>query len=88
MRLRSTELEWRKADDEVLVYDARAELFFALTSTGALLWILLSEGHDAETSAEMLVERTRMDDARARVEVARFLFWSEGQDLLVPDRAD
>lgn len=86
VRLRSSELEWREVDGEVLVYDARAERFFALTSTGALLWILLSEGHDTESSAAMLVERTGMDDARARVEVARFVFWSEDQDLLVPGR--
>jgi hypothetical protein len=86
VRLRSTELEWREVDGEVLVFDARAERFFALTSTGAQLWVLLAEGHDIESSAALLSERTGMDGVRARVEVARFVFWSENQELLVPDR--
>lgn len=88
MRLRKTELEWREVDGEVLVFDARAARYFGLTSTGALLWVLLSAGHDAESSAAMLVERTGMAGDRARVEVARFLAWSEGQDLLVLNAED
>jgi hypothetical protein len=86
MRLRSTDLEWREVDGEVLVFDARAGRFFALTSPGAQLWVLLADGHDTESSAALLSERTGMDSARARVEAARFLFWSENQELLVPDR--
>jgi len=88
VRLRKTELEWREVDGEVLVFDARASRYFGLTSTGALLWVLLSEGHDPDASAAMLAERTGMDGDRARVEVARFLAWSEDQDLLVLDAAD
>jgi len=88
VRLRKTELEWREVDGEVLVFDARAARYFGLTSTGALLWVLLSGGHDADSSAAMLAERTGMDSDRARVEVARFLAWSEDQDLLVLDGED
>jgi hypothetical protein len=73
VRVRSADLAWRQAGDEVVVLDLAASVFHALNASGALLWERLADWTTAGELARELVGRYRLSAAVAAPDVARFL---------------
>jgi hypothetical protein len=84
VRLRDEDLEWREADGEILVLDRGAGRYFAVTSSGALLWRLLAGGTRPEVLVDTLTERYGIETGRARADVQQFVEWLTARGLLVP----
>ena len=65
VRVRPSELAWRKTGDEVVVLDLAASVFHALNASGALMWERLADWTTAGELAGELVSRYRAPGARS-----------------------
>jgi hypothetical protein len=74
MRLRHSGLEWRRTGVEVVVLDIDASTYFALNSSGALLWESLA---DTDFNQEQLEKRLQLEYGvnaeQARADVLEFV---------------
>jgi hypothetical protein len=82
LKLRREAVEWREADDEVLVLDVGAGEYLATNATGARLWQALAEGSDREQLVAMLVESFDVDESAAASDVDGFLATVRDRGLL------
>lgn len=92
MRYRiAPDVVWMADDGEVRLYDAGAGEFQTLNSTGAELWILVSEGQtaDADALASRMAQRYAAEDTGQAAVVVRdvreFLDTLAEQGLLLAD---
>ncbi|NUS88365.1 MAG: PqqD family protein [Streptomyces sp.] len=94
MRYRiAPDVVWMADDGEVRLYDGHSGEFQTLNSTGAELWILVSEGNPADAAgiASQMVRRYAVEDTGQAAVVMRdvheFLDTLAGQGLLLTDAA-
>ncbi|MDX3232154.1 PqqD family protein [Streptomyces sp. ME19-01-6] len=80
---------WMADDGEVRLYDAGSGEFQTLNSTGAELWLLVSEGQPVNAIASQMAQRYAAEDTGAAAVVVRdvreFLDSLAGQGLLLAD---
>ncbi len=74
MRLRDSGLEWRRTGVEVVVLDVDASTYFALNSSGALLWESLAGTDFSHEQLETRLQREYGINAeQARADVFEFV---------------
>ncbi len=73
VRVRPSELAWRKTGDEVVVLDLAASVFHALNASGAFMWERLADWTTAGELAGELVRHYHLSAPVAARDVARFL---------------
>jgi hypothetical protein len=83
LRLRSTDLDWREVEGEVLALDLRTSRYLAINPTGRTLWGALAEGTTKETMIERLLEGHRIDRSQAEADVDAFITELDERGLLV-----
>ncbi|MFD8379291.1 PqqD family protein [Streptomyces sp. NPDC059679] len=95
MRYRiAPDVVWMADDGEVRLYDGHSGEFQTLNSTGAELWLLVSEGNSADAAgiASQMAQRYAAEDTGQAAVVVRdvreFLDTLAGQGLLLTDSAD
>jgi hypothetical protein len=82
-RLRSTGLEWRQVDDEIVAVDLRSHVYLTLNETGAVVWKLLAEGCESEEElVDAIVSMFDTDVAQASSDVRAFLGELESKGFL------
>ncbi len=83
IRLKSSELEWREIDGEVIVLEAERSVYLAANPAAALLWQLLAAGATRQRLCAALVEAYGIDDGLAGRDVDAFL--EQARELRVLD---
>jgi hypothetical protein len=73
LRLRSTGLEWRVIEDEIVALDLPSELYLGVNQSGSLLWNALERGATEEELVRALVDRYGVGESDAQRDVAGFL---------------
>ncbi|MET0146548.1 MAG: PqqD family protein [Ilumatobacteraceae bacterium] len=73
MQLRTTDLTWQIAGDEVVVLDLGGSVYLKLNGSGRVLWEALAEPATEAELAAALVDRFGIDDQRAADDVAAFV---------------
>ena len=82
IRLRSSEVDWRAIEREVVALDSRRSLYFGVNEAGALLWQALASGTTNAELVATLVEHFGISTVRAETDVGAFLAALEAEDLL------
>ena len=82
MRLRSADLRWQAVEGDVLVLDARNELYLEVNRSGALLWELLARGTSRTELVDRLVRVYDLAPERAAADVDRLLDELSARNLL------
>jgi Coenzyme PQQ synthesis protein D (PqqD) len=73
LRLRTDGLDWRELDDEIVVLDLAQSEYFAVNSTGALLWQAVAPGATRRDLIDLLVARFSVSEEIAAADVERFV---------------
>jgi hypothetical protein len=81
IRLRSTDLDWRIVEGEVVMLDGQ-ERYMAANQAGATLWPMLAEGATRSALAIRLREQFDIDEQVASRDVDAFLSELRVQGLL------
>ena len=84
---RSTDLETRTVDGELVLLDLRAQCYLSLNRTGAELWPLIVEGTTPERLAEALRARFGVSVDVAARDVGILLGQLREADLLALDQS-
>jgi hypothetical protein len=78
---------WRRVGDKVVVVNLKTNLIYALNSTGARLWELISAGHDRAAVEAALIEEFDVDERELRREVAAGLEQLAQAGLIIEGRS-
>jgi hypothetical protein len=73
LRLRTSDLEWREIEDEVIAVDVQTSTYLSANSSGMLLWRELARGTTRAALVDRLVEVYGIEGERAAADVDRFL---------------
>jgi len=74
VRLRDTNLTWRRTGEEIVMLDVDTSKYFALNGSGALLWEVLSDAdRDQGELQSWLEEKYGIDPDQARADVELFV---------------
>lgn len=73
LRLRTSDLEWRAIEDEVIAVDLRTSTYLSANASGMLLWRELAEGTTKEALVHRLLEAYGIETQQAEADVDRFL---------------
>jgi hypothetical protein len=79
---RSSDLEWREVDDEVVLLDLLTQNYLALNRTGAALWPMIVEGVEHQRLVQALVDSHGVDDSVAKRDVDALVDQLRGAGLL------
>jgi Coenzyme PQQ synthesis protein D (PqqD) len=82
LRLRTSDLEWREIEDEVIAVDVQTSTYLSANSSGMVLWRALARGTTRKALVDRLVEIYGIDGERAGADVDRFLDDLRSRDLL------
>jgi hypothetical protein len=82
IRLRTTELSWRRIDGEIVVLDGVGSVYYALNETGAALWDMLEDGATRADLVSALCEGRSLSPAQSGSDVDAFLASLREQGLL------
>lgn len=82
LQLRTDELTWRRAGDELIALDARAGVYLSVNAAGAQLWEQLAAGATVEELSAGLAGAHALEPATAREQAAAFVASLERQGLL------
>jgi hypothetical protein len=66
---RSTDLEWRAVESELVLLDLRKQQYLSLNKTGAELWPLIVEGVDRTRLVSEIIDRHHVEQALAERDV-------------------
>lgn len=83
--LRTSALEWREVEGEIVALDLQAQTYLAINRSGAVLWPALAEGATREDLVARLIARFDVDKATALADVDAFLGLLRQHDLLEGD---
>ena len=84
LRLRTTDLHWRRIDGELIALEGRRSAYLATNGSGALLWEALVEGTTRRGLADALVAEYGIDRDRAAADVDVYVDALAAQGLLEP----
>ena len=73
LRLRDRDLEWRRAEGEVVILDLATQRYLALNRSGALLWEMLAEGATRDDLVASLADAYGIDRDEAARDVGALL---------------
>lgn len=73
MQLRTDELSWHVAGDEIVILDLQGSVYLQLNGSARVLWERLVDGATEDELRAALVERYGIDDGRASADVAAFV---------------
>jgi hypothetical protein len=82
LRLRPSDLSWRKIDDEVVAVDVAASSYMCANPAGAMLWEMLAGGATRAALSEQLVQTFEIDPQRAEADVDAFVDQLVARNLL------
>ena len=82
LRLRSSDLEWRLIEGEIVVLDLGRAEYLVVNDTGAVLWPMLVEGATREELIASIVATHDVDVAAAAADVDAFVDSLATQALL------
>jgi hypothetical protein len=82
LRLRTSDLEWREIEDEVIAVDVQTSTYLSANGSGKLLWRELAKGTTKEGLVDCLVNVFKIERDRASADVDRFLDDLSSQGLL------
>lgn len=82
LRLRSSTLQWREVDGEIVALEAASSTYLTANKAGALLWEALSKGVSRDQLVALLVATFAIDADSARADVDRFIDELAAHDLL------
>jgi hypothetical protein len=82
LQLRTSELNWREIDGDIVALDARGGNYLAINAAGALLWSSLVSGATREQLIERLIEAYGIDAARATADTDAFVLSLTAHGLL------
>jgi Coenzyme PQQ synthesis protein D (PqqD) len=78
---------WRRVGDQVVVVNLKTNLIYALNSTGARLWELISAGHDRAAAEAALIEEFDVEEGELRREIAAGLEQLAQAGLIIEGRS-
>jgi Coenzyme PQQ synthesis protein D (PqqD) len=81
-RLRETDLEWRRIDDEIVALDLRSGTYLTLNGTGADLFERISTGATTDELVAVITDGYETTPDRARLDVMAFLDDLESRGLV------
>lgn len=73
LQLRTTDLDWREIDQDIVILDGRDASYLTLNGSGALLWRTLADGASRDELIGALLSVYEVDAARARADTDAFL---------------
>jgi hypothetical protein len=82
LRIRTDDVDWVEAGDEVIALDHRAAMYLSANSSGAVLWRRLLAGATRLQLVQELTERFAIDSEQAGSDVDRFLYQLSEAGLL------
>jgi hypothetical protein len=82
IRARSTDLETRAIEGELVLLDLRTQRYLSLNRTGAELWPLMVEGADRASLVQALVDHHRIAQDVAARDVDALVAQLSDADLL------
>ena len=82
LRIRTDDVDWVEAGDEVIALDHRAAMYLSANSSGAVLWRRLPAGATRLQLVQELTERFAIDSEQAGSDVDRFLYQLSEAGLL------
>lgn len=81
--IRSDDLTWREAHDELIVLDMSSATYLTVNGSAKVLWDLLVDGATTHELTDALASRYRITDERARSDVKEFLASLEERSYVV-----
>jgi hypothetical protein len=85
LKLRSTDLQWRAVEGEVVALDVRGSQYLGVNDAGAALWDMLARGTTQEALANHLATSYRLDQQTAQAHAGAFVEQLRAQGLLDED---
>ena len=82
LTLRTEDLHWREADDEIVVLEGRGSRYLSVNNSGVILWRLLARGATRDELIGALVEVYGIDAGCAAADADRFVREMRTADLL------
>ena len=73
LQLRTTDLDWREIDQDIVILDGRDASYLTLNGSGALLWRTLAEGASRDELIGALLAVYEVDATRASADTDAFL---------------
>lgn len=81
--LRSSELSWREADEEIFVMDERTWEYLSIGGSGTVIWKRIAEGGASlQQLTDVLVASFGIDGATAAADVDEFVELLRSRELL------
>ncbi len=85
IQARSSDLETRTVDDQLVLLDLRTQTYLSLNRSGAELWPLMVEGVQRGRLIEVLAERHALEASVAERDVDALVSQLRDADLLQPE---
>jgi hypothetical protein len=82
LKLRTTALEWRAVEGEVVAVDLRDSVYYGVNRTGAIIWPELASGATRASLVGRLADAAGIDPGQAAKELDSFLAELTKLDLL------
>lgn len=82
LRLRTSDLQWRAVEGEVVALDVRGSQYLGVNDSGAALWDMLAAGTTQEELVSHLRRAHDLDEHTADQHVDAFLAQLRSLDLL------
>jgi hypothetical protein len=83
MRLRTSDVEWREIEGEVVALDLKTSRYLATNRSGAHLWNALVDGATREDLIQLLVAAFAIPTDQAASDTDAFVAMLTEQELLV-----
>jgi hypothetical protein len=85
IQARSSDLETRTVDDQLVLLDLRTQTYLSLNRSGAELWPFMVEGVERARLVEVLRERHALEATVAERDVDALVTQLRAADLLQPE---
>jgi hypothetical protein len=82
LRLRTSDLQWRAVEGEVIALDVKGSQYLGVNDSGAALWDLLAAGTTHVALVDHLTQTYGIDEELATTHVDAFIDQLRAQDLI------
>jgi len=76
-------VSYRRAGDEVFVYNRKSGRIYSFSDTGGFLWLRLAEGRAISSLPELIVDAYTIDNETAKHDIEKFISDLQDKELLV-----